>query len=99
MLSVNPNSEAVVAALSALAESARLPLPFMVRKEEAARLCGMSVATYDKYARQGLLPHMNATGRVSVESLKRACLRLDGIADAQTASDPAERALQEWEQS
>ena len=69
----------------------------MLRKELAARLCDMSVATYDKYARKGLLPAMNATGRVSVEALKRACLRLDGIAETETVSDPVERALREWE--
>lgn len=87
-------------AFRSLVEYARAPLPIMVCKEEAARLCEMSVSTYDKYARKGLLPTMNAAGRVSVKTLEGACLRLDGIADApDVVSDPAERALREWEQT
>jgi hypothetical protein len=85
------------AALSAFAEYVRSPCPIMVDRTEAARLCGMSVATYDKNARKGLLPRMNAAGRVSVETLKRACLKLDGIADSEAIDDPAEHALKIWE--
>jgi hypothetical protein len=83
--------------LSALAEFVRSPEPFMVDRTEAARRCGMSVATYDKYLRKGLLPRMNATGRVSLEALKRACLQLDGIAERVRPADEAESALREWE--
>jgi hypothetical protein len=68
----------------------------MVDRTEAARLCGFSLGTYDKNVRKGLLPRMNATGRVSIEALRRACWRLDGIAD-ESAMEPAERALREWE--
>ncbi|HEY5239701.1 MAG TPA: hypothetical protein VIJ62_15065 [Rhizomicrobium sp.] len=83
--------------LSVLAETVRSPEPFMVDRTEAARRCGMSVATYDKYASKGLLPRMNATRRVSLEALKRACLQLDGIAERAGPADDAERALREWE--
>jgi hypothetical protein len=83
--------------LSVLAETVCAPEPFMVDRAEAARRCGMSVATYDKYARQGLLPRLNATGRISLEALKRACLQLDGIAERAGPADDAERALREWE--
>jgi len=68
----------------------------MVNRQEAARLCGMSVATFDKYGGMGLLPRMNATGRVSVEALKRACLKLDGIAVSHEVDDPADTELVEF---
>ena len=71
-------------------------LPFMVDKSAAAELCSMSVATYDKYARRGLLPAMNATGRVSVEAVRQACWKLDGVV-GRSASDESEAALSAWE--
>jgi len=83
--------------LSVLAENIHGGEPFMVDRMEAARRCGMSVATYDKYVRKKLLPGMNATGRVCSETLKRACLQLDGIAERAGPADDAERALREWE--
>jgi hypothetical protein len=83
-------------ALKALLESAREAPPLMVDRQEAARLCGMSVATFDKYAGRGFLPRMNATGRVSVEALKRACLKLDGIAVSDVVDDPADTELVEF---
>jgi hypothetical protein len=73
------------------------PEPFMVDKADAARRCSMSPETYDKYARRGLLPGANAVGKISVQALRRACWKLDGLAEADTITDPAERALQEWE--
>jgi hypothetical protein len=39
----------------------------------------MCPATYAKHAAKGLLPAVNAAGRISVEALRLACLRLDGI--------------------
>lgn len=83
---------------AALVEAARSPLPFMVDKADAARLCGMCVNTYTRYVKLGLLPKMNEAGRVCVETVRRACLRLDGIAESDSVSeDPAERALDEWD--
>jgi hypothetical protein len=82
--------------LSALIEFLRTPPPIMVCREEAARLCGMCATTYDKYVRKGLLPRMNATGRVTIEALKRACLRLDGVTEHDGSTHQAESALQEW---
>jgi hypothetical protein len=76
------------------------PPTIMVSRETAAALCSMSPATYSKYAARGLLPPMNATGRVSIEAVRKACLRLDGIEEKDTGSaDPAERALREWERA
>jgi hypothetical protein len=71
----------------------------MVDRKEAARLCSMSPATYAKYAGKGLLPRMNAVGRVSIEAIRRAALCLDGLPDMDAVDDedPAERALREWE--
>jgi hypothetical protein len=71
----------------------------MVDRKEAARLCSMSVTTYAKYVLKGLLPPMNAAGRVSVEALRRAAWRLDGMDPSARVdeADPAERALREWE--
>ena len=83
--------------LTALVDTVRSPEPFMVNRAEAARRCDMSVATYDKYARQGKLPAVNAVGKISIEALKRACMKLDGLAETEAASDPAERALREFE--
>lgn len=73
------------------------PLPLLLNKDIAAALCSMSTTTYDKHVKKGLLPPMNATGRVSLEALRRAVLNLDGIKPAESADDPAERALREWE--
>jgi hypothetical protein len=85
-------------AVTAVVEAARAPAPFMVTREGAANLCEMSVNTYDKYVKLGFLPAMNATGRVSIETVRRACLKLDGIEASEKASeDPAERALRQWE--
>jgi hypothetical protein len=70
--------------------------PLMVDKTEAARRCGMSAATYDKYAKRGLLPALNAVGRVSIEALKCASMKLDGLPEKDTIGDPAERALRDW---
>lgn len=70
--------------------------PVMVDRKAAARLCSMSPATYTKYAQKGLLPQMNATGRVSLEALRLACLRLDGIAETTAVDDPLDRELAEF---
>lgn len=69
--------------------------PLMVDKTMAAQLCSMSVATYDKYARQKLLPPMNVTGRISVEALRQAVFRLDGV--VQGFAQDADAALARWE--
>lgn len=91
------SASAILEALRAFADSAGNLAPIMVDREGAAQMYGMSVATYAKYEKRKLLPPMNAVGRVAVETLKRAALRLDGIADDGVESDPAERALTEWE--
>lgn len=80
-----------------VAEALRTPPPFMVTKEEAAARCQMSTTTYDKYMKQKLLPPMNATGRVSLEALRAACLKLDGVRRSNDPVDPAEAALAAWE--
>src|SRR5207237_369794 len=89
-----PNSDYL--SLNALAEFLRSPPPIMVCREEAARLCGMCVATYDKYVHKGLLPRMNATGRVTIEALRLACLRLDGVPEHDAPTNESEQALRDW---
>lgn len=83
--------------LATVSAALRAQQPFMADQQEAARLCCMSVTTYQKYAKQGLLPQMNAVGRVSVETLRHACLKLDGIIESAIPGDPAEAALADWE--
>jgi hypothetical protein len=68
----------------------------MVDRKEAARLCGLCPATYTKHALKGLLPPMNATGRVSVEALRLACLRLDGLDPSTGVDDPLDAELAEF---
>lgn len=69
--------------------------PIMVDKTTAASLYGMSAATYTKHERKGLVPRLNAAGRVSVHALQEAAKRLDGIRTV-TKEDPDE-ALARWE--
>jgi hypothetical protein len=74
-----------------------LPEQIMVTKGQAATLCAMTVNTYDKWAKMRLLPPMNATGRVTILSLRKACLKLDGVTGSEPPNDPAETALADWE--
>jgi hypothetical protein len=60
----------------------------MVDRKTAAQLCSMSIPTYDKWAKQGRLPAMNDAGRVSIEALKRAAWKLDGIRERHDSDDP-----------
>ena len=76
------------------ASTASLP-PLMVDKSTAAKLFGMSPTTYTKHERKGLVPRLNATGRVSVHALQEAAKRLDGVRTV-TREDPDE-ALTRWE--
>lgn len=69
--------------------------PLMVDLATAAALCSMSPATYSKYAKKKILPPMNAAGRISVEALKLAVWRLDGIRSK--VSDDPDAALAAWE--
>jgi hypothetical protein len=82
--------------LATVSAALRAPQPFMVDQEEAARRCGMSVTTYKKYEKLKLLPPMNAVGRVSVETLRLACLKLDGFTESALPGDPAEAELADW---
>jgi hypothetical protein len=83
--------------LATISAALRAPQPFMVDQKEAARRCGMGVTTYQKRAKQGLLPSMNAAGMVCVETLRLACLKLDGLTESSLPGDPAEAALADWE--
>ena len=70
--------------------------PIMVDKGTAATLLSMCPATYAKAERKGLVPRMNALGRVSIYSLRQAALRLDGVRENVVKEDPDE-ALARWE--
>ncbi|MGD9738538.1 MAG: hypothetical protein AB7O56_06060 [Bauldia sp.] len=72
-------------------------MPLMVDKATAAALCSMCVATYDRYAKLGLLPPMNATGRVSTAVLLQSVLKLDGV-ERSSRFDP-DAALEAWRSS
>lgn len=91
-------STAIKLAVEALVGFMGRPQPIMVDKAEAARLCDMSENTFDKYVKLGLLPPMNATGKVCLETLRQACLKLDGTKESRLRRDPAEAALAQWEQ-
>lgn len=70
--------------------------PLMVDKAMAARLCCLTLSQYDKFTKRGLLPPMNETDRVSVEALRYAVIRLDGLENRLFKDDP-DRALDAWE--
>ena len=89
--------DAVHLLATVLADVIRAPEPIMVNKGGAARFYSVSVATYTKYEKKGLFPPMNAAGLVSVETLKRAAMALDGIAEPDFIGDPGECALRDWE--
>lgn len=74
--------------------TASLP-PLMVDKTTAAKLYGMSTTTYTKHERKGLVPRVNAAGRISVFALEEAARRLDGVRTA--AKDDPDDALARWE--
>lgn len=70
--------------------------PLMVDKGTAAGLFGMCTATYTKAEKRGLVPSMNALGRVSIYALQQAALRLDGLLGRLPQDDPDDL-LARWE--